>query len=451
MKRLPLSALSVRSGRILSVCRALCVTAALAASLPAYANDGITLKQYRRWLETSSNVTLDSYFTYAQRAMKDRNYYEAEWALRKLLSNSGGELDRVKLDLSLALLAQGKFLDARDYLEEVLRKNPPPQVQQNIRALLAQVGKQLSPHRITGNLTVGFNSDTNGNSAPGSGQVSIIDTSVTLDPSAQETDDINYFTALSVNHTYRHDTQNRTKTIRWKTDLVGYLSRQDKLDQLDVSLFSARTGPEVTWLNTGVRAGLFASHSVVSLDGKGYLRNPKGEFVLDIPINTRLTASSNTSLEYREFLNSETVTIYEDRNGRAWQQTFGLRYAFNDKWAVDGNLFYRSEGARQNYYSNHQYGGGVGLTHLFTKSLMMNTRLGYRYFDYDAADFLISNKVREDRESSFGVTLAKSFTIDGYETKPSATLGYVYRDMQSNIQNYDYDNHRVTTALNLPF
>jgi hypothetical protein len=417
----------------------------------ANAGDALTLKQYRRWLETSSTATLDSYFNYAQRAMQERDFNEAEWAFKKLLLNGGSELDRVKLDLSLSLVAQGKFLDARDYLEEVLRRNPPPQVQQNIRALLAQVDGQLKPHRITGNFTVGLNADTNGNSAPGSGQVTVIDTSIALDPASQETGDMNYFSALGVNHTYRRDTENRSKTIRWKTDLVGYLAKQDKLDQLDLTMMSIRTGPEVTWLDSGIRAGLFVSYASVGLDGNDYLRNPKGEAIVDVPLTTHLSASFASSYEDREFINSPTVTTYDDRSGKASQHTMGLRYALSDSWAMDGNLFFRKEEAEQEYFANHQYGGGIGLTHLFTPSVMLNTRMGYKMFDYDGADLLISNKVREDREYSFGTTLAKSFTIEGYDAKPAATLGYLYRDMQSNIQNYDYDNHRLSTALNIPF
>lgn len=413
--------------------------------------DALSLSQYRRWLETSSQVTLDSYFNYANRAMKERDFREAEWAFRKMLSGTNGSIDRVKLDLSLSLLAQGKYLDARDYLEEVLRKNPPPQVQQNIRTLLAKADDELKPHRISGNLTVGVNYDTNGNSSPSTGQITVIGTNVTLDPAAQETDDYNLFTALSVNHTYRTDNASRTKTIRWKTDLVGYMAKQDKLDQLDLTMMSARTGPEVTWLDSGVRAGLFVSHALIGLDGDSYLRNPKAEAVVDVPLSGSTTASFNSAVEYREFINSPTVTIYEDRSGSAQQQTFGLRHVLSDTWAVDGSVFYRHENAKEAYYENDQLGGSLGLTHLFSQTLLLNTRLGIRAYDYDAADALISNTVRRDREFTAGTTLAKVFTIEGFDTKPSATLGYLYRDMDSNIQNYEYDNHRISTALNFPF
>lgn len=413
--------------------------------------EGLSLKQYRRWLETSSTANMDSYFNYAQRAMDERNFHEAEWAFRKLISGTNGSIDRVKLDLSLALLAQGKYLDARDYLEEVLRKAPPPQVQQNIRGLLANVDDQLKPHRITGNITVGANFDTNGNSAPGTGEVTVIGTSIPLDPTAQENEDYNLYTALSVNHTYRVDNPTRTKTIRWKTDLVGYMAKQDKLDQLDLTMMSVRSGPEVTWLDSGVRAGLFASHTVVGLDGEGYLRNPKIEAIVDVPLSGYTTANFGTSVEYRKYLNSPTVTIYDDRSGVAWQQSFGLRHVLTDTWAIDGVMFYRQEAAKEEYFENDQYGVSAGLTHLFTPSFLMNTRAGYKFYDYKGADLLISADARQDTEMSYSATLAKTFTIEGLEAKPSATLGYLYRDMQSNIQNYEYDNHRISTALNFPF
>lgn len=454
MKTPQISALKEHSSAIFSVRRALCVTAAmllLSSTAHAAAGEALTLKQYRRWLETSSTANMDSYFNYAQRAMEERNFHEAEWAFRHLLSGTNGTVDRVKLDLSLSLIAQGKYLDARDFLEEVLRKNPPPQVQQNIRTLLANVDTQLKPHRITGNITMGLNYDTNGNSAPGTGQVTVVNTSIPLDPSAQENEDYNLYTALSVNHTYRVDNPTRTKTIRWKTDLIGYMAKQDKLDQLDLSMMSIRSGPEVTWLDSGVRAGLFASHTVVGLDSNSYLRNPKIDAVIDVPLSGYTTANFATSYEYRKYLNTPTITIYDDRNGAAWQQSFGLRHVLNDTWAIDGVVFFRQEDAEEVYYENDQYGGSIGLTHLFTPSFVFNTRAGYKYYDYKGADLLISAEERQDAEITYAATLAKTFTIEGYETQPSATFGYVYRDMQSNIQNYEYDNHRISTALNFPF
>ena len=393
---------------------------------------------------------MDSYYSFAQRAMKEREFYQAEWALRRMLASSNN-LDRVKLDLSLSLLGQGKYLDARDLLQDVLSKNPPPEVQKNIGSVMKKVDEELKPHRISGNLAMGVNYDTNGNSSPATGQVTIVNTSIPLDPTAREQEDFNLFTAATVNHTYRTDTGDRSKTIRWKTDLVGYLAKQDKLDRLDLTMMSARTGPEVTWLNSGVRAGLYVGYTMIGLDGNDYLRSPKGEFIVDVPMSGFTTATFATAVEDRKYINAPTVTIYDERSGTAWQQSFALRHVLTDTWAIDGSVFFRHEDAKMTYYENDQYGTSVGATHLFDPSLVFNTRLGYKYYDYKGADLLISTNQRADTEVTAGATLAKSITISGYETKPTAVIGYLYRNMDSNIQNYEYENHRFSTSLNVPF
>jgi outer membrane protein assembly factor BamA len=65
---------------------------------------------------------------------------------------------------------------------------------------------------------------------------------------------------------------------------------------------------------------------------------------------------------------------------------------------------------------------------------------------YDKADFLISTQTRHDNEASAGLTLGKRIN-----DTVSATIGYQYRDVDSNIENYSYDNHRFLAAITARF
>ena len=81
----------------------------------------------------------------------------------------------------------------------------------------------------------------------------------------------------------------------------------------------------------------------------------------------------------------------------------------------------------------------------------MNARAGYRKINYQANDPLISASVRDDKEYTGGVTIGRNFTLPETGDRLTLSTGYQYRDAQSNLQNYDYENHRFTFALGMSF
>jgi hypothetical protein len=423
------------------------------ASRAAMAQDAIaetSLDEDRLLLEQEQRRDLDAHFTYAAKAIRERNAREAEWALRNMLQENPS-LDRVKLELALVLVPQGKFAEAKVLLEDVKASNPPPEVMKNIETMLATVNKLMAPHQLSGGMSFGVNYDTNANSAPSSGDITVLDTSIPLGEGAMSESDTQMFGAVNINHVYRHDIDPNSETLRWKTDFLTYGTEQSQLDALDLQLYSIRTGPEITYLDTGVRVGLFANYTSVMLNGHDYLDNPKLEAKVDVPLSTSLQWNLGSSYEYRNYHNAPTVSTYEDRNGSSIQLMTGLRYALNDQWLLNLDGFVRQEDAKQLYYANDQYSFSGGVTYLVTPDTFINTQGSYRYSSYEEADPLISTMIRSDREYSAGISVGHSFQIPGYGDRIIVTAGYQYRDVQSNIQNYSYDNHRIMTAVSVAF
>jgi len=410
----------------------------------------LDLGDERALLEGVQRNDMDAHFSYAQKAMKERDAREAEWALRKMLEKDP-TLDRVKLELALSLIPQGKLAESKALFEEVKKGNPPPSVAANIDTMLAIVNKGLQPHRVAGAVTFGINIDTNANSAPGTGDITVLDTSIPLGAGARGTRDMHGFGAVSLSHVYRHDLDPKALTMRWKSDILEYRTKQGRLQDLDLAMHTFRTGPEFSFLNSGVKMGVYGGFSFIELNHRDYLKTPKGEYALEVPLSTSVALGYSGSLEKREYQNAPGITTYEDRNGNAWQQNASIRYLPTEDWLLNAGVFYRKEQAKKIYYENDQVGANAGATYLFNPDTFINYNLSYREFDYDGNDPLISVLKRSDKEHSVGFMVGRNFTIPESEQRVTVTAGYTYRDVDSNIQNYDYDDNRVSTSFTLAF
>jgi hypothetical protein len=423
----------------------------LAGTPVSYAADApLDLEETKSLLQGVRRNDLDAHFSYAKQAMKERNAREAEWALRKMLEKDPS-LDRVKLELAVSLIPQGKLVEAKQLFGEVKAKNPPAAVVKNIDTMLAVTEKGLKPHTLAGGISTGINISTNANSAPGSGDITVLDTSIPLGAGARNTRDMQGFGALSVSHVYRLDLNPKTLTMRWKTDLLEYHTKQGKLSNLDLGMHTIRTGPEFTLLNSGVKFGVYGGYSFLELNHRDYLKTPKGEYVLDLPITPSVALKYSGSYEKRNYQNAPGITTYTDRDGQAWQQNFGINYIATDDWILNAGMFMRTENAQKKYFENNQYGANLGATYLISQEAFINANYGYRIFDYAANDPLISTKVRQDEEQSVGLLVGRSFSIPESEQRVTLTAGYTVRDVHSNIQNYDYIDNRISTSFSLAF
>ena len=133
------------------------------------------------------------------------------------------------------------------------------------------------------------------------------------------------------------------------------------------------------------------------------------------------------------------------------QQTAGLRYILSDQWLLNSTVTVRKEEAKQNYYGNEQYAIDFGTTYIINPQTFVNAQTGYRHSNYDEADLLTSAKIRSDDEYSAGLTIGRIFMLPELGNQATLTGGYLYRRVDSNLQNYDYDNHRISTSLSIAF
>lgn len=389
---------------------------------------------------------LDHYFAYAKVAEALGSYGKAIQTYQRML-DLAPELHRVRLELGVAYMRQQRFQEAKDTLEYVLNRQPPEQVRHNIETILAKVNKELEEYDLSGSIVIGMHNDSNANSAPRNNNILIFDTLIPLNADQRAQEDLQFFAAASLNHSYK-PLWGRGKEVsgKWNTNLTAYQSEQVKLDTLDIKALTLKTGSEFIFHESGLKLKPNLSFSHVSLNGYTYLRSLAPELGAEYPLTKTIFLTANAKEEIRDFANAPTVNTYTDRNGHATQFDAGVRFVLTQSEFLDINTSLRRERTRRAYYDNDRQSLRASLTSLFPHDIFANANLGYQNTIYDGPDTLISTQTRHDTERTQGITLGMKLT-----DTITATAGYQHRNVNSNIENYSYENHRFSTALSIRF
>lgn len=390
---------------------------------------------------------LDHYFTYAKAATTLGKFEEAEAAYLFMLE-ARPSLNRVKLDLALLYSRLGQNAYAKELYEEVLAADPPPQVRKNIELALSRVEEQLKQHRFSGTVMLGFNADSNANAAPSSEGLTFLDQTIPLEDQSRAETDHQYFGVLSANHGYRFDIDNKAPyALDWNSSATFYRAEQVELPELNLALVSVKTGPKLHLKEYNTKLGLNGGYNFIKLDGEEYLHVGLGELTAEYRVNDRFSLNSIFAYERRRFVNSPTNTTLTDRTGHALQGTLGATYALSTKDLISANASLRKEMTQRDYFDNVQWRFAGNYTRIFPFDIFLNLQNSYRTSDYESNDpFVSSTTARLDREYIVGLTVGKKLWDDF-----TWTLGYQYKSVNSNLQNFEYDNHRVSTSIGWSF
>lgn len=390
---------------------------------------------------------LDYYFAYAQMATALGEFNKAADAYAHMLEVDP-QLDRVKLELGMVYLKLGKYDDAETLLQGVLKKNDlPPRVRENVERVLAQVEQAGKEHFFTGSLSWGVLYDSNGNSASDSDRVTVFDLSLPLAAKDQGAHDAQMYASASVNHRYqKRDPLAEGVLFGWGSSVNLYRSEQEHLDNLDLQVVGLRTGPTLALTDLKLLLGLTLDYTHVILDGYSYIRLPSVEVSAHYALTDSLRISGAVSQEYREFLNAPTVSTYDERSGPAQQAKLGVNWSATQQDIFDLTGTFRHEDTKRIFYDNDQQRLDLGYTRLWEEGIFTRAQAGLRNANYSGPDPLISVRTRHDMEYNGGLMLGKQF-----DKNITLMGGYQYRKVDSNLQNYEYDNHRYTTSVNVRF
>lgn len=403
----------------------------------------ITLKQQ---IEHNPG-NLDNYFAYAQIAAAYGKLEEAKDAYLHMLAVEPG-LHRVKLDLGMVYLRMGDEKAAKRLFDEVLATNPPESVANNIKRVIAQAKQTYGRTRINAAVSLGYNYDTNANSAAGTGYITFNDISIPLADDSRKQKDGQVFAAASLQHHYwfrnKSGDTNASVNKYWHSSATMYRADQERLKEQNIQAFIFQTGPAFEVKKLKTIFNLTGGYQHVDLDGRSYLDITSAEASAAYNYSQALSLTSSLVFEDRNFINSPRVSTYKDRSGSAYQTKFGLNYKAGKNDFYSASIGYRKEETKQAYYDNSQWILEGSYTHVFPYDIFASLALDYRESRYGGPDPLISlATIREDEDAIAGITLGKR-----WKHNITYVLGYQFRRVDSNQQNYDYSSHRVSVGLN---
>lgn len=389
---------------------------------------------------------LDSYFSLAKLSEKLGEAEIAEEAYLHMLEKEP-KLDRVRLDLGLLYVKTGKLKKAKTIFEEVLAKNPPPKVKENITNILAKVKNAMKKNIFTGSVSAGVNRDSNATSAASTGETTFSDISIPLAANSTAKEDAQYFASASLTHIRKFDTKSKNWGATFNTTGTYYKTSQTTEHQLDISLASLKAGPTFNINKLKSQVSATGSISLIYLNSFKYIKTRAGDLTFKYAPSNKLIFDNTLTFEYRKYSNNPTTSTNTDRTGHAYQNKIGATYVYTDKDIFSSSITWRNESARAARNAYDQINFTMGYTRQLPYDMALNALAGFKRTNYDDLDTTISSTIlRRDLEKTFTLTLAKKLPKN-----VTLTTSYQYKNANSNIQNFTYDNHRISGAVGWSF
>ncbi|MBY0381539.1 MAG: tetratricopeptide repeat protein [Xanthobacteraceae bacterium] len=437
----PATADVVRLAGILSVL----VCGGLAAATPAAAQNAPYQDQlFQQMVRHPTDYELT--YQYARVASENGDYEAAIGALERLLFYNP-RLTRVKYELGSLYFRLGSFEMAKRYFHEALASpDLDPVTRARIQTYLPDAEKQLQPSRFSGFAQTGFRSQSNANYAPTTGSILLGGTPITLLPTAQKGSDANWFGLLGLSHDY--DLGNQGSTVL-ETRFAGYLTAQQKFDDLNVGLFDISFGPRFEFLPS-LLSGATVKPYVVGgntwIGGSSYLGSTGAGVSFNFPVTNRFSWAPNFEWRHADFNNGALDTVSGFGSGDWYTAGASGSYQISQTIRFEGRGFYRRGESNPSYQSFDQWAFAGALTFEFAPPLVDIPRnwsvspfAKYTNTKFDAPNPFIDPFItRQDDQWSVGAILNAPFTRT---FGVSAAVQYDHN--WSTIANYRLNNFSV--------
>ncbi len=393
---------------------------------------------------------LDLAFRYAQLAILLEDYEGAIGALERMLVLDPN-LPRVRLELGSLYFRLEAYEVARVYLEEaVTGPDVPETVQARVAELLAAIDRRVSRHAFAGSLLVGGRHQSNANAGPGSSRIELGGIEIVLDDQATRSPDFSAFALLGANYAYDLDTQ-AGDTL--EVNGTGYVAFYDDQTQLDLSVVEIDVGPRLQLGYRGlpgvsVRPYLLAA--VVGLDKSIYSTSLGGGVNLALRPSERFAADLYYDLRRDDFVSSSDQPTANDRDATYQSGRAVLRYVFGPRLLAEAAFLVADNDASAGFRSFTDLGASAALVTSFDSPAkadappwFLSVSGGVRRTDYDEPDALLAPGVRR-RDDEWRVGAALTANLD---ERLAVVTRVDYRDVQSNIDLYAFDDLAISVGL----
>lgn len=387
---------------------------------------------------------LDVLFKFATVASQTGDLEGAISALERMLLINP-DLPRVRLELGVLYFRLGSFEVARTYFETALQSQAlPPDVRARAEQFMAEVEKQQSPSRFSGELFLGWRYQSNANLGPPTSSVRLFGQVANLNQAAVGTGDWGTVGSAQIRHSYDLGRQDRS-TI--ESQLTAYANRQFTLQAANVTLLDFTSGPRFQ-----VFQGIYEDAYLKPFGTVGYI------WVNDSPYYASYGAGLEGGLQLTDRLRNTSIFVWRQQDypnttylpansqfsGVQFSGSTNFQYQLNDMvalYAIGSAQRYQTRQTPAQSYMLWGIGGGMGFRFadpLFKTQLPWGINLSatQQWWTYDAADPIIDpGVIRQQSDTILNITLLvpfderTTFSVSGGRFNRAANVpNYVFVD-----------------------
>jgi hypothetical protein len=398
---------------------------------------------------------LDVLFKFAAVAAQTGDLEGAISALERMLIVNA-DLPRVRLELGVLYYRLGSFEIARSYLESALKSaTVPPDVRSRAEQFLAEVDKQRSRSRFSGEFFLGMRHQSNANLGPATSTVRLFGQAANLNQASLGNPDWGHVGSGQIRHYYDLGTQDKTVI---ETQLTGYANRQLQVSAANVSLLDFTTGPRFQAFQ-----GIFEDVTIKPFAALGHV------WVNDTPFYGSYGAGVEVAALLSDRLRNTTILVWRQQNypdtsylptnsqftGVQYTGSTNFVYKLSDIVGVflSGNLQrYQTQKAPWQNYTLEGLGGGFVFS--FTDPILrsrfrwtLSLAVTQQFWQFDAPDPTVDpNTFRTQSDTILGIVLGvplderTTLSISGGRFNRAATLA-----------NYEFVNNDVMVGITWRF
>jgi tetratricopeptide (TPR) repeat protein len=404
---------------------------------------------YQDILENPDDVELN--YRFAQSQVATGELRGAASTLERILLLSP-DLARVRLLYAVVLYRLDNLNEAEREFQTVAKLPMADSLREEVDFYLEQIALRRKTTRYSATLGGGMQWDSNRNAGPSGGEVLFLDTPFDLVDGKKESDFSGVMLAgLRAQHDLGYDAGH---TLLGGLQVYG--QKQIDVTDLDLMAISGEAGGLYRSPWADVQPGIYATY--MNLAGESYLSTLGTGVRANHRFSQSLDVFARVRFDYEWFESLDRSPITDQRTGARVQGGVGATWTPWPMLRFDAGAGGVYKAADQDFYA---YSGPLAYlsgTWLLGRGQFLLSTFTFEYDGYEGPEPIISSETRRDAIYLGGITYGAplGFLLPFLGRSPAFrdtlfTVNATYLNVQSTIENYQYDDLRFTVMYTKNF
>lgn len=362
------------------------------------------------------------------------------------------DLARVRLLYAVVLFRLDNLSESEREFRNVSQLPMPQSLREEVDHYLEEIAARRKVTRVTGNLGLGMQWDSNRNAGPDSGEVLFFDTPFSLVTGKKQGDFSGLMLAgVRAQHDLGYDAGHQ---------LIGaaqvFGQKQIDVTSLDLGAFSGEAGGLIRAPFVDIQPSLYTTY--LNLAGESYVSTVGTGVRASHRFSQAFEVAARFRFDYEFFESLDTSPITDQRTGGRYEGGLGASWTPLPTLRIDAGVGFVDKQADQAYYTYVGPQAVLGTTWLLGQGQFLLSTFFFEYDGYEGPEPFVSTTTRRDQwyrgRVSYGAPLG--FLLP-FLSPPRAirdtvmTANVEYLNVQSNITNYQFDDWRLSILFTKSF